>query len=351
MGSGGRSGRVAASPRRTSKLSCPWPSLFGARRLSRVVVGDDDPVEALGVIRHQSGVAGLGDGADAAGVFGEVLDLGAGAAGVRRDAHRSELRARVPGQDHFGAVVGVDQHLVAARHSLGPEPGCDAGDLVAKLPIAPALFGSVARLPDQEGMVGPCSAPVLEQPRDVLASHLEALDVFVVYACHRVLRSRAVLRAFSITDRSGWSPRATHVTPAAAALVCEADAAAGGRGIRAHSLGRTASPRRMCWRIAGASARGESSLHWRIRCGDVCCIKSCRWISGVAMALGVSALLVASATGRARRRDAADRRVRRWQGGAAGPARHGHRRRRQSLRRLVCSATTRFASPRMARFA
>jgi hypothetical protein len=116
-------------------------------------VGRDEPLQRGAGLGDEVGEAGLGDGRDALRLVHEVAHLGRDRAGVGRDADRADPRAGVPGQHHLGAVLRVDEDLVALRDAARDEPR------------------------GEPRLVGLDGGPVPQQPGHVLALHLERGDI------------------------------------------------------------------------------------------------------------------------------------------------------------------------------
>ena len=150
--------------------------LVGRRRLAAVVVGHDDPIQVPGIRGDDFRELRLGDRGHAAGVIGEVLDLASYAAGIRRHPDGADLGACVPGQDHLGAVFGVDQDLVALAHAARVEPGGNRGDLLVELLVGPPALLAVLGFPDEDRVIGLGAGPQVQEPWDVLPRELKFLD-------------------------------------------------------------------------------------------------------------------------------------------------------------------------------
>ena len=168
--------------------------LIRGRRFTRVVVGDDDPVELGARGGHHVCELRLGDGRLRARVLDEVPELGRHAAGVGRDRYASETRHGIPGNYRLGAVLGMDQDGVALPDSPGGQATGDLPGFGRELGIGPAAAVSVLGLPHQEGVVATVLGSVVDEPAHVLPVELEPRHGISVEAdLVRHLRSRIAL--------------------------------------------------------------------------------------------------------------------------------------------------------------
>ncbi len=96
------------------------------------------------VLGDERGVLRLGDGGDAAGVAGEVLDLGADAAGVGRDRDGAEQRAGVPGRaPSRGSCRRGSGPCRPCATPRSARPGGERAGLVEELGVGPGAVVAV----------------------------------------------------------------------------------------------------------------------------------------------------------------------------------------------------------------
>ena len=180
-GSAGRPGHAEASPNSSSKDSRVSAGQVRARRLAGVVGGDGHPLQRRARLDDHRRELRLGDGGHALCLVDEVGQLGAHRLGVGRHPDGADGGAGQPGQDQLGAVVGVDEDLVALADAPADQPGGQAPGVLEQLGIRPLATLGVRRVPDQDRVVRAVLGPVGEEPRDVLPVHLEFLECGVVH--------------------------------------------------------------------------------------------------------------------------------------------------------------------------
>ena len=174
----------AASPKSVSNASKPCAELRGRR--------GSPLLSSVTAIHFRAGAAaatiaaycGWVMAATAPRVLGEVGDLGADRLGVRGHRDRAEGGAGEQRQHHLGAVLRVQEHLVALGDAARHEPGREPAHVEQQLRVGPAPALTVAWRPHEGIVVGLLLGPVLEQPGDVLAVRLELLDGGDVHGGH-----------------------------------------------------------------------------------------------------------------------------------------------------------------------
>ena len=184
---------------RSGSMARPVHDSPSPRRSSNAIVVPDSGRSPMIATQRRSRLAaptwldelGLRDRGDALRVIDEPPDLGRGRSCVGGDGHRAQRRARQPREQHLGAVVGVDQDLVAELDPSVAQPGREVAGGGDELRVGPTRAVALERLPDQRRMIGLLVGPVLQEPGDVLPVHLQFVDCRTVHS----LPSSRLIRA------------------------------------------------------------------------------------------------------------------------------------------------------------
>ena len=109
----------------------------------------------------------MSDRADGTGQLQAMREFVGDVAGVGVDRDRAEARAREPAEEERGRVLQQQHHRVTRDDAALDEPGGNAVDLVAELPVGPCRRLTVAVFPHQERVGAIVFDPLRQRAGDV----------------------------------------------------------------------------------------------------------------------------------------------------------------------------------------
>jgi len=117
--------------------------------------GDGEPFDARAGGRNERGESRLRDRADDIGMVAEIDEIVGDGTRIGGDGDGADMRAGIPGDEAFRAVVEMDENALALLHAPLLQACRDLARLMLEPRIGPDAGFALEGLPDEEGMVRP----------------------------------------------------------------------------------------------------------------------------------------------------------------------------------------------------